>query len=160
MNAAGPSRNRKSLANYLILTSVTGLVQLLVGFPLIVQILKMAFRPGAFSWDRADAVELATCIGLQSATSAFLLLRLRRSGHYLTHLVKGVLVGLSSFLIAAVFGFLILRSQYEPFAEMTPLMFFVLIVFLGHRIPLLGVMLSGGAAATLHWFLTRNHPAS
>jgi len=159
MHAAEQPQNLKRLANYLIVASVTLVVQLLVGFPLIFQIGKMALRPGAFSWDRADAVEVATCLGLQSAISAFLLLHLRRSSHYLTHLVKGILIGLSSFLFAAILGYVVLQFLYGPVAEETPLMFFILIIFLGHRIPLLGVALSGAGAAALHWFVARNHQA-
>ena len=151
MQVAEHSTQNRTLGTFVLLASVLLGVQLVVALPITLHIWKAAFRPGALSWDRADAVTIPTFLLLQSAIGALFLCRLRRSCNYLVHAGKGVLVALGSFLIAALLGFFILSYSYEPVAWDTPFMFFVTIFFLGHRIPLLGVVLGGFVATTLQW---------
>jgi hypothetical protein len=48
-----------------------------------------------------------------------------------------------------------MKSLYKPAITIPPAFFFALIFYLGHRIPLLGMLLGGFLAASTHWELTK-----
>jgi hypothetical protein len=113
-------------------------------------------RADANWWDRADAISITICLLLQSVFGAFLLWRSGRSKAFGWHVVKGFAYGILSFLITVPLAFLIVNTFYKPIITMPPSFFFVLIFYLGHRIPLLSVVLGGVLAASVHWALTES----
>jgi len=48
-----------------------------------------------------------------------------------------------------------MKPFYKPIITIAPSFFFILLFYLGHRIPLLGVLLGGFLAASIHGVLTK-----
>ena len=156
MQVAEHSTQRRAFGTYLFLAAASLGVQLVVALPITLRIWKAALRPGAFSWDRADAFSIPIFLLLQSAIGAFFLWRLRRGNNYLLHTVKGILVGLCGFLIATPLSYVLLRFSYKSLPTIPPSFFFMLVFFLGHRIPLLGVLLGSFVTASVQWSRSEN----
>jgi hypothetical protein len=128
---------------------------LVLAFPILIRALSASLRANAQWWDRADSIAILTCLLLHSVFGAYFLWRSRRSTALGWHVVKGIAYGLLSFFIAIPFAFLIMKMFYKPLVTIPPAFFFVLMFYLGHRIPLLGVVLAGSLAAFTHWMLTK-----
>jgi hypothetical protein len=154
MPAGSHGLKPKPLKNVLVLACVSFVVQVIVAAPILVRILTSSFRYGPSSWDRADSIYVPICLFLQSVVGAFLLWRSRRSARFVWHAGKGIAYALLSFLITAPLVYFVLGSFYNPIRTMTPFMFFVMIFFLGHRVPLLGVSLAGFLTVAADWEMT------
>jgi hypothetical protein len=140
-----------------LLLAGTWLVALvIVASPILVRVFSASLRADAQWWDSADAAAIVICLFLQSAFGAFFLWRSGRSKAFAWHVVKGIAYGILSFLITVPLAFLIMKTFYKPIITMPPAFFFVLIFYLGHRIPLLGVVVGGFLAAAAHWALTES----
>jgi hypothetical protein len=96
-------------------------------------------------------LSIPTFLLLQSAIGAFFLWRLWRGNNYLLYAAKGILVGFCGFLIAAPLSYVLLRFTYKSLPTIPPSFFFILMFYLGHRIPLVGVALGSFVAASLQW---------
>jgi hypothetical protein len=146
----------KTFAAYLLLTGTWLVALVIVASPIPVRVFSASLRADAHWWDRADAVSITICLLLQSVLGTFLLWRSGSSKAFAWHVVKGVAYGILSFLITVPLAFLIMKTFYKPIITMPPVLFFALIFYLGHRIPLLGVVLGGFLAAAVHWALTES----
>jgi hypothetical protein len=144
----------KTFAAFLLLACTWFVAQVIVASPLPMRVWGTFLRANASWWDRFDVVAIPVCLLLQSVFGAFLLWRSRRSTAFGWHVFKGIAYGILSSLITVPLAFLIMKTFYEPTITMPPAFFFVLIFYLGHRIPLLGVMLGGLLAASIHRALT------
>jgi len=145
----------KTFTTYLLLSGTWLVVQVVLASPILVRVLSASLRADAYWWDRADAVAIPICLILQSVFGAFLLWQSRRSPAFGWHIFKGIAYGIFGALITAPLAFLIMKTFFEPPVTMPPAFFFVVMLYLGHRIPLLGVVLGGFFAASIHWALTK-----
>lgn len=144
----------RTFATYLFLTCAWFVAQVVVAIPMLVRILSASLRAGAEWWERADAVAILTCLLLQSVFGAFFLWRSRRSTAFGWQVFKGIAYGILSFLVTVPLAFFLVKFLCKPIITMPPAFFFAVIFYLGHRIPLLGVVLGGFLAASVHWRLT------
>jgi hypothetical protein len=156
MQFVAQSLQHRNSMTYLIITAVSLAVQLIIALPITLHIWAVASRPGAYPWDRTDAITIPAFLVLQSAIGSFFLWRIRRTRNCLLHGLIGVLMGLCGFIVAAPLEYFILLFSYKSLLNITPLFFFILIFFLGHRIPLLGVVIASFAAGTTHWLLLQD----
>ena len=138
----------KSFSAYLLLTCAWLVAQLVAAFPILMRVWSASLHADAYWWVRADAVAIPLCLLLQSVIAAIFLWRSRRSAAFGWHLFKGIAYGVSSALLSVPLAFLIMKLFYKPVITMPPAFFFAVIIYLGHRIPLLGVVLGGGGRAT------------
>jgi len=147
----------KTFSGYLLLTGTWLVAQVVVASPILARTLSASLRADANWWDRADAVAIPICLLLQSLFAAFFLWRSRRSTAFGWQISKGIAYGILSFLITVPLAFLIMKTFYKPTIAMPPAFFFVVIFYLGHRVPLLGVVLGGFMAASTHWVLVKDN---
>jgi hypothetical protein len=156
VKTVGQDRQPKPLGAFLLLASTWFVVQALVASPFLVRTCGAWFRTNGSSWERDDAVAILLFLLLESVLGAFLLWRSRKSASFVLHAAKGIIYGVLSFLIAAPLVYLVLNFLYKPVPTMPPHFVFVLLFFLGHRVPLLGIALGGFLASAVHQVLRVN----
>lgn len=152
----GHDRRPNSFGAFLVLATTWFVVQVLVALPFLVRIWGVWFRANGASWDRADAVAILLFLSLQSVLGAFLLSRSRRNTNFALNSAKGMAYGILSFLIAAPFAYLVFSFLCKPISTIPPRFFLDIVLFLGHRIPLLGVAVGGLLAGAVHWLVKVN----
>ena len=144
-----------TFAAYLLLTATWFVALVVVAFPMLGRVLSASLRANAKWWERADAIAILICLLLQSGFGAFFLWRSGRSKVFGWQVFRGIAYGILSFLVTIPLAFLIMKGLYKPAITIPPAFFFALIFYLGHRVPLLGLLLGGFLVASTHWELTK-----